>query len=140
MMKELILIENDKSYQFSNERELIEHLLGNNYYNSTEHEKREQMKLNALLNCKGLRMKAVELEKMKNENLYNDKKFIIYNERTYVLSLLLTNRYTLLERIDSNIYTKEINKLNIKENYIIVNVFAQKILNQIVYDFNHKRI
>ena len=49
MLKELILIENNESCQFSNEKELIEHLLGDNYYNSTEQEKREQMKINGIL-------------------------------------------------------------------------------------------
>lgn len=135
MLKELILIENNKSYQFSNEKELIEHLLGNNYYNSTEQEKREQMKINGLLHCANSDIQVIDIEKAKNNKLDREKEFIIYNEMTYVLSLLLTNRYTLLERVDANIYTKGMNKTNIKDNYIIVNTFAKKILGQIISEY-----
>lgn len=135
MLKELILIENNESYQFSNEKELIEHLLGNNYYNSTEQEKKEQMKINGILNCANSDMQVIDIEKVKKNELDREKKFIIYNEMTYVLSLLLTNRYTLLERVDTNIYTKGMNKTNIKDNYIIVNTFAQKILSRIINNY-----
>ena len=94
MLKELILIENNESCQFSNEKELIEHLLGDNYYNSTEQEKREQMKINGILNCANSDMQVIDIEKVKKNELDRGKKFIIYNEMTYVLSLLLTNRYS----------------------------------------------
>lgn len=63
MLKELILIENNESCQFSNEKELIEHLLGDNYYNSTEQEKREQMKINGILNCANSDMQVIEYRK-----------------------------------------------------------------------------
>ena len=135
MLKELILIENNESYQFSSEKELIEHLLGNNYYNSTEQEKREQMKINGLLHCANSDIQVIDIEKVKNNKLDREKEFIIYNEMTYVLSLLLTNRYTLLERVDANIYTKGMNKTYIKDNYIIVNTFAKKILGRIISEY-----
>lgn len=57
-----------------------------------------------------------------------ENKFIIKDEITYVLSLLITNKIILLERIDSNIYTANINKSEMKDNYVIVNKFAKELL------------
>ena len=54
-------------------------------------------------------------------------KFIIKDEITYILSLLTTGNILLLERIDSNIFTKDIDKLNYNDNYIIVNTFANEL-------------
>ena len=109
MLRKLILIENGKSYQFDSKEELVKYLMGNNYYSLSDEEKRNQLKLNALAKCIN---NALE----------------IYDEQTYILSLLLTNRVTLLESIDSNIFTKGLDKEKIKNNYIIVNTFAKELL------------
>ena len=57
-----------------------------------------------------------------------DGKFVIYDEVTYILSLLLINNVTLLESTDSNIFTKYLDKSGITDNYIIVNKFAEELL------------
>ena len=51
MLKKLIFIENNKSYQFNEEVELIEFLMGTGYYTQTSKDKIRQMKLNALSKC-----------------------------------------------------------------------------------------
>lgn len=134
MLNKLILIENDKSYQFSNEKSLVEHLMGNNYYNQSENEKLEQMQLNALAKCLGTNLEILKVDKEneKKERIDVKNKFVIYDEKTYVLSLLLTQRAMLLESTDSNIFTGGLDKTEIKDNYIIVNTFAEKLLDQYI--------
>lgn len=130
MLKDLILIEGKKKNEFSYEKELIKHLLGDNYYNSTNYEKKEQIKLNGKLNCVNSGMEVIDLKDTNLENLEN--KFIIYDETTYLLSLLLTNRATLLEEKEANIFTRNIDKSKINGNYIIVNTFAKELLKNYV--------
>lgn len=134
MLNKIILIENDKSYQFSNEKSLVEHLMGNNYYNQSENEKLEQMQLNALAKCLGTNLEILKVDKEneKKERIDVKNKFVIYDEKTYVLSLLLTQRAMLLESTDSNIFTGGLDKTEIKDNYIIVNTFAEKLLDQYI--------
>lgn len=130
MLKELILIEDGKSYQFSTEKELVEHLLGNNYYNATRQEQVEQMRINGKFNSVNTPIEVVDLQELDEGDINN--KFVIYDEKTYILSLLLANRYTLLERKDSNVFTSAMKKDKIEENYIIVNTFAKEILKRYI--------
>jgi len=127
-LKDLILIENDRYNQFNTIEELISFILGDNYYNITDKEKRELMELNARAYCINTNMKIVTLNELNNDNVNNI--FIIQDEISYVLSLLIINRYTLLEKTTSNIFTSELNKDNIEDNYIIVNRFANELLDK----------
>ena len=134
MLNKLILIENFKNYQFSKQEELIEYLMGDNYYSQTEEEKKELMKLNGLAKCLKTDLEVIELKEIKNKQQKIDvkNKFIIYDEMTYVLSLLITNRVMLLEQTSSNIFTSNLDKTNITDNYIIVNTFAEKLLDKYI--------
>ena len=135
MLKKLIFIENKQSHQFNEETELIKYLMGTEYYNQTEKNKIKQMKLNAIAKCLGTNLEVIELNKEENNKIDIEKKFVIYDEKTYVLSLLLTGRAMLLERLDSNVYTGTIDKSKITDNYIIVNTFAKNLLKQYINDF-----
>lgn len=79
-----------------------------------------------MANCMNNKMKIVDQIDINNESV--DDKFIIIDEMTYILSLLMTNNIILLERVNSNIYTGTIDKSKIKDNYIIVNKFAKELL------------
>lgn len=127
MLDNLVLIENGKYYQFSTEDELIKKLLGNNYYSLSKKEKNELMKLNATINCFRTNLEILTIPS-KEERTYIKNKFIIYDEKSYILSLLLTNKITLLEKKESNIYTNNLNKANFNDNYVIVNNFAEELL------------
>lgn len=128
MLKKLIFIENNKSYQFNEEVELIEFLMGTGYYTQSSKDKIRQMKLNALAKCLGTKLEIIEINKQESRPIDVKGKFLIYDEKTYVLSLLLTGRGMLLEHKDSNIYTEKMNKKQITDNYIIVNTFAERLL------------
>ena len=87
-------------------------------------EKLEKREMKAIANCINNSFEIVE--NVNSKDLEN--KFVIKDETTYVLSLLIINKIILLERIDSNIYTSSIDKSNMKDNYIIVNKFAKELL------------
>ena len=133
MLKKIIIIENDKKIQCDSEEEVIRLLIDNNYYELTEEEKLEKREIKAMANCINNNMKIVKEIDIDTDNIEN--KFIIKDEMTYILSLLMTNNIMLLERIDSNIYTGKINKSETKDNYIIVNKFAKMLLENYLKEF-----
>ena len=124
MLSKIIIIENDNKVQCDSEEEVIKLLIDKRYYELSEKEKSEKREIKALANCINNKMQIVE--DSDSEDIEN--KFIIKDEITYVLSLLITNKIILLERIDSNIYTANINKSEMKDNYVIVNKFAKELL------------
>ena len=124
MLSKIIIIENDNKVQCDSEEEVIKLLIDKRYYELSEKEKLEKREIKALANCINNKMQIVE--DADSEDIEN--KFIIKDEITYVLSLLITNKIILLERIDSNIYTANINNSEMKDNYVIVNKFAKELL------------
>ena len=124
MLSKIIIIENDNKVQCDSEEEVIKLLIDKRYYELSEKEKLEKREMKAIANCINNSFEIVE--NVNSKDLEN--KFVIKDETTYVLSLLIINRIILLERIDSNIYTSSIDKSNMKDNYIIVNKFAKELL------------
>lgn len=131
MLKKIILIENDKEYQCDTMQEVVKKLIDENYYNFTQEEKINKMKMLALANCLNNKKEIIEEYEL-DTNFSIEGKFIIKDEMTYVLSLLLTNNIILLERIDSNVFTKDLDKSNFNDNYIIVNKFAEMLLQKYI--------
>ena len=124
MLSKIIIIENDNKVQCDSEEEVIKLLIDKRYYELSEKEKLEKREMKAIANCISNSFEIVE--NVNSKDLEN--KFVIKDETTYVLSLLIINKIILLERIDSNIYTSSIDKSNMKDNYIIVNKFAKELL------------
>lgn len=137
MLKKLIIIENDNKFQCDSEKEVVRLLLDENYYELTEKEKLEKREIKAISNCINNKMEIVKEIDIENEGI--EKKFIIQDEMTYILSLLITQNIMLLERVDSNIFTQILNKSEIKDNYIIVNKFAKDILECYLKDIQRKK-
>ena len=124
-MKNLILIEAGKKYQFDTIEELIECIIDKDYYKMSSSEKIEKMKLKAFANCLQTDIDIVSEFK---KDIEIAKKFFIIDEITYIYSLLLLNKIILLESTDSNMLTKWLDKSEIKDNYIIINHFAKELL------------
>ena len=124
VLSKIIIIENDNKVQCDSEEEVIKLLIDKRYYELSEKEKLEKREMKAIANCINNSFEIVE--NVNSKDLEN--KFVIKDETTYVLSLLIINKIILLERIDSNIYTSSIDKSNMKDNYIIVNKFAKELL------------
>ena len=131
MLKKIIIMENGKEIQCNTLEDVVKTLIDENYYNMTPFQKIEKMKMKALSNCINNKKEIVQEIPVNAEENIQDK-FIIQDEITYVLSLLTTNNILLLERIDSNIFTKDLNKENLRDNYIIVNTFAKELLSKYI--------
>ena len=131
MLKKIIIIENGKEIQCNTLEEVVKTVIDENYYNMTPFQKIEKMKMKALANCINNKKEVVQELPVNIEESIQDK-FIIQDEITYVLSLLTTNNILLLEKKDSNIFTKDLNKENLKDNYIIVNTFAKELLSKYI--------
>ena len=124
MLNKVIIIEDDNKVQCDSVEEVVKTLIDEKYYELDEKEKLEKREMKAIANCINNSLEIVE--NVNSKDLEN--KFVIKDETTYVLSLLIINKIILLERIDSNIYTSSIDKSNMKDNYIIVNKFAKELL------------
>ena len=126
MLDKLIIIEDDKDYQYSTFEEIVKYLINENYYNLTKQEKENIMMKKAI-------EKAVDkgLKIIKNNNQIKDlnKSFIIIDEMTVILSIIKDqSKIVLLERKDSNIFNKYIKIPNNNDNYAIINTFATQAL------------
>ena len=126
-MKNLIIIEGKEKYQFDNIEELVDVFVGRNFYNMPEEEKKvileKRTAANALIN----NLSIIELKKYPDDYMKNA--FIVYDEYTYILSMLKFNKLVLLEKTDANIFGKYMKKDWVEDNYIIINNFANEILN-----------
>ena len=124
MLKNLIIIENEVEEQCDTLEELVKLLIDEKFYDMSDDEKLEKMKMKALANTLNYKME-ITTEVLDN-NI--EGKFVIKDEITYILSLISTNKLMLLERIDANIFAKDLNKENMTNNYIIINKFAKELL------------
>ena len=110
----------------------------NNMTTNTE-QKKKRLELKPVPNSLGRDIQVIDdLNKLNIQRINNT--IIIIDEKTYILSLLSTNKIMLLESVNSNVFIKYIiNKINFTKNYIIVNNFAKQILkNYIALKYNHE--
>lgn len=121
MLKKLIAIENGEGYQYETLEDLVKDLIDENFYDMQQNEKVEIMQKKAVAN-------SFNIFEDKDKNLRIIDK--IKDELTYILYLLTTNNVVLLEHKESEIFTKDIDKTELKDNYIIVNSFAEELLNK----------
>ena len=133
MLNNLIAIEKKNDYQCNTINELVKKLIDEKYYELTLEQRKNkkrpeisgrQMKMLAMANTLNKKMEIVDNCSCDNIN----GKFIIKDEFTYILSLLICGNIVLLEKKESNVFIKYTNVPESKDNYIIVNKFAKDIL------------
>lgn len=108
----LILMENGIYKLIDTKEDLVMLLLGDDYYKLSDKNKNKRLEVKSLANSLG---KQIDFT-------------YINDEIAYIYWLLINSNVVLLERLDSNIFTKGIDKSNINDDYIIVNTFAEKLL------------
>lgn len=81
MLKSLIIIENGKSYQFETEQELVKKLICEDYYELSQEQRINAMKIKIIAN-------SLNLKENISENINTEKDFI--------LSLLIDNNNLML--------------------------------------------
>ena len=125
-MENLIVIEGKEKYQYRDIESLVEKFINENYFYMDEADRKVELEKMAIMNNPKNKIKICKLD---NKTTNFDKNaFIIYDEITYILSLLKFNKIILLEKTNANILGKYINKENIEENYLILNKFADEIM------------
>ena len=125
-MENLIVIEGKQKYKYNDIKSLIKGFINERYYNMSETEQKNELEKKAIANTIQDNIKIYNMES-KAQN-YDKEAFIVYDEITYILSMLKFNKIILLEKTNANIFGKYINKENITDNYIIVNKFANEII------------
>ena len=125
-MENLIVIEGKEKYKYNEIESLIKGFINERYYNMSETEQKNELEKKAIANTIQDNIKIYNMES-KAQN-YDKEAFIVYDEITYILSMLKFNKIILLEKTNANIFGKYINKENITDNYIIVNKFANEII------------
>ena len=125
-MENLIIIEGKEKYKYNDIESLIKGFISERYYNMSETEQKNELEKKAIANTIQDNIKIYNMES-KAQN-YDKEAFIVYDEITYILSMLKFNKIILLEKTNANIFGKYINKENITDNYIIVNKFANEII------------
>lgn len=129
-MEKLIVIEGKEKYQYKNLKSLVQGFINSNYYDMNEREKKEELEKKAVANTRQDNNKIVRISNDKNN--FEKDEFVINNEVTYILSLLRFNKIVLLEKIDANIFGRYIDKTKLSNNYIIINKFADDILEKYI--------
>ena len=124
MLNNLIAIEKKNDYQCNTINELVKKLIDEKYYELTLEQRKNKMKMLAMANTLNKKMEIVDNCSCDNIN----GKFIIKDEFTYILSLLICGNIVLLEKKESNVFIKYTNVPESKDNYIIENKFAKDIL------------
>lgn len=127
MLKNIIIIEKNEKFECNTEQELVKKIICENYYELSQDERNKALEQKAVANSIGNQFEVVEKNDV-TRDMEVKNKFILLDEKTYILSLLMTNNITLLEHINSNMFIKYLNKENFTKNYIIVNNFACNIL------------
>lgn len=125
-MNKIILFEGEQDYRCDTLEEVIKGLIDENYYNMTLAERKNQIKQKALANSLGHNLLLSEDYSEATNTL------VIKDEITYFLSLLRANKLVALEKIDANIFAKEMDKTSFENNYIILNKFADTLLKRYI--------
>jgi len=127
MPKKLVLIEAGEKYQFDTLEEMVRLIIDKDYYELSTEEKKVKLELKAFANCVP---NKYEIVKEINGSMMIDGRFIAVDEVTYIYSLLILNKVMILESTSSDILTRDLDKSEIADNYIIVNHFAKELLNK----------
>ena len=125
-MENLIVIEGKEKYKFEDLESLVKRFINNNYYNMSEDERKIELEKKSIANTMLRKIKVFELDN--DLSNLDENAFILFDEITYILSLLKFNIIVLLEKTDANIFGKYINREEIEDNYIIINKFANEIM------------
>lgn len=130
-MKEIIIVEGNNKYVFSNEKEVVEQFLGKDFYKLSEKEQYQRLKLRTLMNATFRGMPARDIKQGDTIKNVEDMQYIIWDEETFLLSLAKNNDIVMYEKENVNILAKGIDKEaleRISKEYIRINDCANEIL------------
>ena len=132
-MKNLIVIEGERNYQYNNVQELAKDFIHPNYNEMSKAEQIKEIEKRAIANMVKENVQIVTMNKEQTIPIIKNK-FVINDEYTYILSMLMYDKFVLLEEINANIFGKYMKQKPKKGNYIILNKFANEIMQKYLKD------
>ena len=138
-MVNIIVEEWGDKYSFQDKKEMVEEILGRDYYRLSEEEQYERLKLRTLRNAAFANKPTVDL---KNGDRVQDIKiaqYIICDEETFLLSLAKNKDIVIYEKEDADIFAKGIDKTNLEKifkEYIRINDCVDEILQKKLQSLN----
>ena len=136
-MKNLIVIEGERNYQYNNVQELVKDFIHPNYNEMSKGEQIKEIEKRAIANMVKENVQIVTMNKEQTIPIIKNK-FVINDEYTYILSMLMYDKFVLLEEINANIFGKYMKQKPKKGNYIILNKFANEIMQKYLKDKRKK--
>ena len=112
-MENLIVIEGKEKYKFEDLESLVKRFINNNYYNMSEDERKIELEKKSIANTMLRKIKVFELDN--DLSNLDENAFILFDEFTYILSLLKFNIIVLLEKKS----TKDFQMIVYKEPFYI---------------------
>ena len=96
-MDKLIAIEKEEKYFFNNFEDLVKKFLCPKYYESSPSEQREKLERKTYMNALAKGCKIIDIRHSEESitNLLKENIFILYDDMTYILSLVKNNNITL---------------------------------------------
>ncbi len=115
--KNYVVVEQGEKYEYNSIEEIIKSILGNDYYELSDKEKYEKIKLRTFINAKVKKLPIIDLEQE--------------DEITFLLSLIKNNDIVVFEKESNKKLTKNIDTTNLRKvsgEYIVVNDCIDQIL------------
>ena len=134
-MKNLIVIEGEKDYQYNNLQELVKDFIHPNYNEMSKEGQIKEIEKRAIANTVKENVEMIMIDKEQIISTIGLKnKFIINDEYTYILSMLIFNKFVLLEEINASIFGRYMKQKAKRGNYIILNKCAKEIMQKYIED------
>lgn len=130
-MKNIVIVEANKKYVFSNEKEVIEQFLGQDYYELNKKEQYEKLKLKTFMNATIRKLPVKDIQQGEAIENMEEEQYILWDEETFLLSLAKNNDIVMYEKENANMFAKNINKENLErvnKEYIRINDCANALL------------
>lgn len=130
-MDNIIIVEENNKYCFKNIKEVVKKFLGDDFYNLSDEEKYEKIRLKTAMNAILKNIPIKDLKKGEKIENIKDEQYIVYDEETFILSLIKNNDIVVYEKEVANMFVKNIDKTDLKKiekEYIIVNYCINELL------------
>lgn len=129
--KNYVVVEYEKKYEFDKIEDIIKSILGENYYDLSEEEKYEKIKLKTYINAVAKNIPIIEMKDTKQTPNIENEIYILKDEMTFLLSLAKNKDIVIFEKESNKVLAKDIDTTNLRkisEEYIVINDCANQIL------------
>lgn len=140
-MDNVVIVEDYEKYCFNTLEEAVKQFLGEDFYNLNDDEKYKVLRLKTVRNAVvNNNLHVIDLRKGEKVVDIEKNQYIVYDEETFLLSLAKNNDIVLYEKINANIFVRDLNREEIEKlekldnDYIIINFCADKLLENKIKD------